>query len=198
MGSFRKPAMTLKPCVAGLGLALALVSTLALAQARAEDCPASSSEDVVVLLKRAPSCLRATQIRWACDYTGHADEIKAIVEKKCKAPPQPKCPAKSTMFVDIIASLNQAKGCDAAMKVFGACEYTASGDVDFGAIVEKKCEADFLDKANASKKRAYKRELGVCDRKYRNESGTMYLSFTAFCRAEVAQRYSRRTLKAKR
>jgi hypothetical protein len=97
---------------------------------------------------------------------------------------------------DIIASLNAAKGCDAAMKVFEACEYGASGDVQFGEVVEKKCEADFLDKASATKKRAYKRELGVCDRKYRNKSGTMYISFTAFCRAEVAQRYSRAERKA--
>jgi len=108
------------------------------------------------------------------------------------------CPAKSTSMDDIIASLNEAKGCDAAMKVFEACEYGASGDVQFGEVVEKKCEADFLDKAKASKKQAYKRELGVCDRKYRNQSGTMYISFTAFCRAEVAQRYSRQALKAKR
>jgi hypothetical protein len=106
------------------------------------------------------------------------------------------CPAKSRSMDDIIASLKAARGCDAAMKVFEACEYVASGDVQFGEVVEKKCEADFLDKANASKKQAYKRELGVCDRKYRNESGTMYISFTAFCRAEVAQRYSRAMRKA--
>jgi hypothetical protein len=106
------------------------------------------------------------------------------------------CPAKSTQMDDIIASLKVAKGCDAAMKVFEACEYGASGDVQFGEVVEKKCEADFLDKANASKKQAYKRELGVCDRKYRNQSGTMYISFTAFCRAEVAQHYSQRMRKA--
>ena len=106
------------------------------------------------------------------------------------------CPAKSTQMDDIVAALKAAKGCDAAMKVFEACEYGASGDVQFGEVVEKKCEADFLDKANASKKQAYKRELGVCDRKYRNQSGTMYISFTAFCRAEVAQRYSQAVRKA--
>ena len=109
---------------------------------------------------------------------------------------QMECPAKSTQMDDIIASLNAAKGCDAAMKVFEACEYGASGDVQFGEVVEKKCEADFLGKADAAKKQAYKRELGVCDRKYRNQSGTMYISFTAFCRAEVAQRYSQRMRKA--
>jgi hypothetical protein len=106
------------------------------------------------------------------------------------------CPAKSTSMDDIIASLEQTTSCDAAMKVFEACAYGASGDVQFGEVVEKKCEADFLDKANASKKQAYKRELGVCDRKYRNQSGTMYISFTAFCRAEVAQRYQREMRRA--
>ena len=105
------------------------------------------------------------------------------------------CPARSTSMDDIVATLNEAPGCDAAMKVFAACEYGASGDVDFGAVVEKKCEADFLVRLKAPEKLSYQREIRICDRKYRNESGTMYLSFTAFCRAEVAQRYSRRALK---
>ena len=105
------------------------------------------------------------------------------------------CPAKSRDSDDIIAALNASKGCNAAMKVFGACEYGASGDVDFGAVVEKKCETDFLARLKAPEKLSYQREMRGCDRKYRNESGTMYPSFTAFCRAEVAQRYSRRALK---
>ena len=108
------------------------------------------------------------------------------------------CPAKSTQMDDIIAALNAAKSCDAAMKVFEACEYGASGDVQFGEVVEKKCESDFLDRLKAPQQAAYQREMKVCDRKYRNQSGTMYISFTAFCRAEVAQRYSQRALTAKR
>jgi len=105
------------------------------------------------------------------------------------------CPAKSTQMDDIIAALNDAPTCDRAMKVFEACEYGASGDVQFGAVVEKKCEGDFLSRLKASEKQAYQRALGACDRKYRNESGTMYVSFTAFCRAEVAQRYAHQALK---
>jgi hypothetical protein len=50
---------------------------------------------------------------------------------------QMECPAKSHQMDDIIASLQAAKGCDAAMKVFEACEYGASGDVQFGEVVEK-------------------------------------------------------------
>ena len=75
-------------------------------------------------------------------------------------------------------------------------ELTASGDVDLGAAVEKKCEADFMPGLTRAQKQVYQREMRVCDRKYRNQSGTMYLSFTAFCRAEVAQRYSQAVRKA--
>ena len=108
------------------------------------------------------------------------------------------CPAKPNGMDDVIAAINAVPSCDRAMKVFEACALGASGDVQYGEVVEQKCEADFLGKANASRKQAYKRELGVCDRKYRNQSGTMYISFTAFCRAQVAQRYSKQALKAAR
>jgi hypothetical protein len=105
------------------------------------------------------------------------------------------CPAKSTSMDDIIAAVNDAASCDRAMKVFDACQYGASGDVQFGAAVEKKCEGDFLGSLRARGKQAYAREMGVCDRKYRNQSGTMYLSGKAFCRAKVAQRVARQALK---
>jgi hypothetical protein len=107
------------------------------------------------------------------------------------------CPAKSTTFDDIIDAINAAGGCERAMKIFQGCEFSASGDVGLGAAVEKKCEADFLTGLKAPQKQAYQREMHVCDRKYRNREGTMSLSFTAFCRAEVSQRYSRKALKAK-
>ena len=107
-----------------------------------------------------------------------------------------KCPAPSTEGDVIIAALQAAPSCDRAMKIFRACEYGASPDVQFGAIVEQKCEADFLPRLGASQKNAYASQLSRCDAKYANESGTMYRSFTAFCRAEVSQRYSQKALKA--
>ncbi|MEK9280670.1 MULTISPECIES: hypothetical protein [unclassified Bradyrhizobium] len=106
------------------------------------------------------------------------------------------CMEKSMTQDEIIETINAQKGCESAMKVFQDCEYGASGDVQLGAAVEKKCEADFMSGLKSARKQAYQREMHVCDRKYRNQSGTMYRSFTAFCRAEVAQRYSQRALKA--
>jgi hypothetical protein len=106
------------------------------------------------------------------------------------------CMDKSMTLDEVADTISAQKSCESAMKVFRDCELTASGDVELGAAVEKKCEADFKSGLNAAQTQAYKREMRVCDGKYRNKSGTMYLSFTAFCRAEVAQRYSQRALKA--
>jgi hypothetical protein len=106
------------------------------------------------------------------------------------------CQGKSMSLDETVDAITATHGCEHAMKVFTDCAYTASGDVQLGAAVEQKCERDFLGRLGAAEKRAYQHEMDVCDHKY--ENGTMYRSFTAFCRAEVAQRYSRRALKASR
>ena len=106
------------------------------------------------------------------------------------------CMEKSMTLDEVAGAIGAQKGCESAMKLFQECQLTASGDVQLGAAVEKTCEADFMPGLNTAQKQAYRREMRVCDQKYRNKSGTMYLSFAAFCRAEVAQRYSQRALKA--
>ncbi len=108
------------------------------------------------------------------------------------------CMHKSMTQDEIVAAINAAGGCERAMAIFKDCQFSASGDVLLGAAVEKKCEANFLSRLTAAKKTAYQREMSVCDRKYANEQGTMYRSFTAFCRAEIAQRYSRQAQKISR
>ena len=106
------------------------------------------------------------------------------------------CMEKSMTLDEVVDTINAQKGCESAMKVFQDCQLTASGDVQLGAAVEKKCEADFMPGLGASQKKVYASQLKRCDNKYRNESGTMYRSFTAFCRAEVSQRFSQKALKA--
>ena len=105
------------------------------------------------------------------------------------------CLDKSMTIDEIAEAINKTPACERAMKLAQDCALGSGGDTQLGAAVEKKCESDFLSTLKPPQKAAYARELGVCDRKYRNQSGTMYVSFTAFCRAEVAQRYSRRALK---
>ncbi len=106
------------------------------------------------------------------------------------------CQDTSMSLDEVVDVIKAAHGCAGAMKIFKACSLGTSGDIRMGEAVENKCESDFLGKLKTSQKQAYQREMTVCDRKYRNESGTMYRSFTAFCRAEISQRYSARALKA--
>ena len=106
------------------------------------------------------------------------------------------CLGKSMTLEETIDAINATRGCARAMKLFEDCEYGTSGDIHLGAAVEKKCERDFLAQLKQPQRQLYQREMRVCDSKYRNEDGTMYRSFTAFCRAEIAQRYSRRALNA--
>ena len=162
-------------------------------------------EDSAGLNNDANLCRGASgRVAEACDdIDRRVEQLNAIVKKTCdaeaaKLPPQEDCPAKSWAMDDIIAALNDSPGCDRAMKIFEDCEYVASGDVQFGAVVEKKCEADFLSRLKASEMRAYRRKMRVCDHKYDNQSGTMYRSWTAYCRAAVAQRYSQKARKVAR
>ncbi|MBW7972929.1 hypothetical protein [Bradyrhizobium sp. BR 10289] len=106
------------------------------------------------------------------------------------------CMDKSMTLDEVVEAIGVQNSCESAMKLAQDCQLTASGDVQLGAAVENKCEADFKPGLNTAQNQAYKREMRACDLKYRNKSGTMYLSFSAFCRAEVAQRYSQRALKA--
>jgi hypothetical protein len=107
------------------------------------------------------------------------------------------CLGDSMNIDEIVAAIDKTPNCERATKLAQDCSLGTGGDTQLGAAVEKKCESDFLSTLKPSAKAAYAREMGVCDRKYRNQSGTMYVSFTAFCRAEVAQRYSRQALKKK-
>ena len=123
--------------------------------------------------------------------------VLAVVLSFSGAPPAlaTVCLGKSMTLDEMVDAIKATPGCEPAMKMFEDCELGSSGDIRLGAAVEKKCERDFLDHLGAAQKQAYQRKMRACDRKYQNESGTMYRSFAAFCRAEVAQRYSRQPRK---
>ena len=98
-------------------------------------------------------------------------------------------------FEERIALLEHAPTCAKSRAEFARCSYVASGDVGLSEVVIKKCEGDFLTKLSKSQRQAYDRQQQHCDRKYANQSGTMYRAFAAFCRADLAKDYSRRFAK---
>ena len=84
-------------------------------------------------------------------------------------------------------AVRKAPTCNAALKVAEACAYGASGDTGLTNIVLEKCEAGFSARMSKAERRVYDRGIKRCDEKYKNESGTMYRSFSAFCRATLAR-----------
>jgi len=111
-----------------------------------------------------------------------------------QAQKQEECPAADRTKVPDL--LRNAPSCERSMKVFEACAYGASGDVELGAAVVERCEQDFLSKLSRKQKASYDRDQKRCARKYVKKSGTMYRSFEAFCSVEVARKLARRHGKA--
>ena len=107
------------------------------------------------------------------------------------------CPPEVSSLEDREQAVRKAATCKKSLEMMQACAYGASGDVSLGAVVTETCEAGFLGKLSKAQRRSYDREQRRCDDKYRNESGTMYRSFSAFCRAENAVRTAAKFASAK-
>ena len=97
------------------------------------------------------------------------------------------CPSEGSGWEGRQDAVRKAPTCNAALKVAEACAYGATGDVGLTNIVMEKCEADFSAKMSKAQRKTYDRAIKHCDDKYKNESGTMYRSFAAFCRAILAR-----------
>jgi hypothetical protein len=110
------------------------------------------------------------------------------------APPVAAAPAECPTLdgAERLELLTHASTCDRSLKLFELCSYGASGDVGLSAVVIEKCEGDFLAKLRASQRLTYEREQQRCAHKYEKEEGTMYVSFAAFCAADLAKSYAHR------
>jgi hypothetical protein len=97
------------------------------------------------------------------------------------------CPAEGSGWEGREDAVRKAPTCNEALKVAESCAYGATGDTGLTNIVIEKCQAVFLTKLSKSQRRTYDRAIKHCDDKYRNQSGTMYRSFSAFCRAILAR-----------
>jgi hypothetical protein len=102
------------------------------------------------------------------------------------------CSAKSLSYDDVIAAISGAPDCARADNIMNACRFNASGDVGLAQAVEDKCEPTFLAGLSRTQRRRYAAKGASCLSKYAGEEGTMYVSFAATCKAEVAVDYARK------
>jgi len=102
------------------------------------------------------------------------------------------CPAEDSGWEAREAAIRKAPTCKRAYEIMEACAYTASGDTGLGEALRQRCEPEFLPRFSKAMRRAYDLEQKRCSNKYAKESGTMYVSFAAFCRAESTVKYATR------
>ena len=114
--------------------------------------------------------------------------LAAAFCSRCQA--EEPCPAKSSSYDDIIAAISSAADCARADGVMNACRFNASGDVGLAQAVQDKCEPLFLRRLSLAQRRRYQAAGARCLAKYAHEEGTMYVSFAATCKADVAAEYA--------
>lgn len=94
-------------------------------------------------------------------------------------------------YLDKVAdAITATKGCEQGVAVAEACELTDSGDQVIAGAARGKCENDFLSKLSSADQQTYIGLMTKCHDKYQDMQGTMYISFEAFCRLNVARLYS--------
>ena len=103
------------------------------------------------------------------------------------------CPVKydEEGYVDKVATaIHATSSCIQASELAEACSLGASGDLFIAVAAERKCGLDFWNKLSNKDKEIYNQLQAKCNKKYENKDGSMYISFKAFCRLEVAKLYS--------
>lgn len=100
------------------------------------------------------------------------------------------CPVEAQR-APTLRAIRAAPGCAESLRIMQSCAWGSSQDVEFAEVVVKRCEKEFPADMSAAKRAAYARDKANCRRKYANEHGTMYVSFTAHCMAEAAAKYAK-------
>ena len=104
------------------------------------------------------------------------------------------CPIEGFNSEKIEQSARDAPSCQRAFELFRLCNSGAGGDVGVGAAVTERCESEFIHTLSTTERQTYRGAQSRCARKYRQETGTMYRSFEAFCGAEVAFSFAKRAV----
>ena len=112
-----------------------------------------------------------------------------LVTMSVSAASAAECPAASTD--DVLSALRNARSCRGAAQTYRACTRATTQDVEFAEVVVGKCESGFIARLKPKQRASYRRQMSRCERKYARQTGTMYRSFEASCRVNVALRFAR-------
>jgi hypothetical protein len=112
-----------------------------------------------------------------------------LVTMSVSAAAAAECPAAATD--DVLSALRNTRSCRGAAQTYRACTRATTQDVEFAEVVVGKCESGFMARLKPKQRASYRRQMSRCERNYARQTGTMYRSFEASCRVNVALRFAR-------
>jgi hypothetical protein len=91
------------------------------------------------------------------------------------------------------AAVRDAPDCEQAFAMLEACQLGSTADNPLSDLVRAKCELLFLDKANATTKKAYRKAQDACEKIAKTDLGTLYQSFGAVCLAKASRDFAHKS-----
>jgi hypothetical protein len=118
--------------------------------------------------------------------------VPAIAFRKCPVDAAQIEKSGGSYVEAVNAAVRNAQSCYRAYRTLEACQLGSAADNPLSDLVMSKCEALFMDKIGAGKKKAYKKVLERCNKIAEKHVGTMYQSFAAVCQAGVSRDFARK------
>jgi hypothetical protein len=117
--------------------------------------------------------------------------VPAIAFRKCPVDAAQIEKSGGSYEEGVQAAVRKAQSCYRAYRTLEACQLGSVADNPLSAEVMSKCEALFMQKIGAAKKKTYKKVLDRCTKIAEKHVGTMYQSYAAVCRAGVSRDFAR-------
>ena len=96
------------------------------------------------------------------------------------------CPvavSNSNYIAKVVSLTAKTSSCEEASELATVCALGTSGDVEIVNAAIKRCEKGVV--MTKTDKSVYEYLSNKCDQKYSSQAGSMYTSFTAFCKLSV-------------
>lgn len=101
-----------------------------------------------------------------------------------------KCPAEAGDLDSTVAVVANSKTCYEASETASACAWGSSADVAITGAAIEVCARDYADRISKTEQKMWEALAAQCSKKYEGQSGTLYISFAAFCRLDVTKLFS--------
>lgn len=93
--------------------------------------------------------------------------------------------------LNVIQGIEAKATCDEASDLAVACGMGSGIDVEIADTARGVCEHNFIPKMTHQNTETYLQTLQLCEQKYKDQQGSIYVSAWSYCNLKVAQLFDR-------